>query len=275
MNKIHEKHTIQKHFCYNSISTQISRWFNLSRNQNYTKFIQNFIQKGFWNSLKQLINLLFTSFHSARGRKQPTTIVSRPPGPKAQQPIARPPKRLALSARLAEWSPSDRRRRQATVAVRSDRWLSFHFGGTKLPAWPCNPSPFTFSPASLTAHRQRRAERPSRRPSATARSSVVRRAAMACLPFSTFFSLLSPLHPLTLDLHRQEPERDRWWRVVAGAAGGPLAGACVHSRVSVRCRLAQRRCRGPVPHIVHAAKARWAHGLPCPKPAACTNVTPG
>jgi hypothetical protein len=55
---------------------------------------------------------------------------------------------------------------------------------------------------------------------------------MACLAFSTFFSLLSPLYPLTLDLHRQEPERDRWWRVVAGAAAGPLAGARVQSRVS-------------------------------------------
>jgi hypothetical protein len=47
MNKIHGKTYYSEAFYHFSISTQISRWFNLSRNQNldeiyqdYTKFIK-------------------------------------------------------------------------------------------------------------------------------------------------------------------------------------------------------------------------------------------
>jgi hypothetical protein len=40
MNKIHEQHTIQKHSITFLIPKQSSRWFQLNRDQNYTKFIQ-------------------------------------------------------------------------------------------------------------------------------------------------------------------------------------------------------------------------------------------
>jgi hypothetical protein len=43
MNKIHEKHTIQKHSITFLIPKQSSRWFQLNTDKKYTKFIQNSI----------------------------------------------------------------------------------------------------------------------------------------------------------------------------------------------------------------------------------------
>jgi hypothetical protein len=44
MNKIHEKHTIQKHSITFLIPKQSSRWFQLNTDKKYTKFIQNSIK---------------------------------------------------------------------------------------------------------------------------------------------------------------------------------------------------------------------------------------
>jgi hypothetical protein len=78
----------------------------------------------------------------------PRPFSAHPLGPAAQQPTGRPLKRPTLSARLGRKRPICPTGRQATAVVWSDRQLSFHFDGTKLKAWPCNPSPFTFSTAS-------------------------------------------------------------------------------------------------------------------------------
>jgi hypothetical protein len=45
MKKIHEKHTIQKHSITFLIHKQSSRWFQLNRDQNNTKFIQKMLLK--------------------------------------------------------------------------------------------------------------------------------------------------------------------------------------------------------------------------------------
>jgi hypothetical protein len=246
MNKIHENIYYSESFYHISISTQISHWFNLSINQNLDEIHQNytkFIKIGFWNSLKQFTRqYCAASLLSAHGRNRPTAISLAPAwarGPAANRQAAeaaRAPRPLGpIMARLAPFAES-----RPCLQIGIGR-LSGRFAGTKLAAsTPCNPSSSSFCspashartggggddgfvcPAAGDGRRRWRAAAPGTRPR----------------PAPPFFSAfdLSPLHPITLALHRQDPERGvamvASGEAVVGAAAGPHAGARVHPRVS-------------------------------------------
>jgi hypothetical protein len=144
------------------------------------------------------MNLLFTSNHSSQGRKWPTTIISRPLGPKAQQPIGGRRSGLRSLPAWAVFRPVNTRPWRA-VHLRKSKIgrLSGHLAGTKPPSdlFPCNPSPFPFCSPRISRSTQAAAAGATvpACPPTTAKSSAAAGPLLSCcFSFLCFLCFPSP-----------------------------------------------------------------------------------
>jgi hypothetical protein len=227
MNKIHEKYML---FRSNSVTflipKQSSRWFQLNRDRNFTKFIQiSYIYAS--ENIKTIYKTYCTSLSfSARERMQPTAVLRTPawardpaPNQQAAEPACAPlppgpnlaRERPAAAGRPSRWTPERAFRRDKKPASGAHKTLASFFSFL---------SPETSSGgAALGWRARRRSPWPARSP-ASVRSSAVRLKAVGHLflhyNFPSFFFSPRP-HLLP---YRRDPERGwPWWPApVAGSA---------------------------------------------------------